>query len=165
MTTYESGFRFKRVDVDALSPSEVRSRVLAEHAMLRERLVELQSLARAVTIEQTIVGELRQCVRKLIMEFSMHLESEEEILMPVIETIDAWGHQRASRMRDEHALQRALLVRMFERVSSPQPPIELAIEADALALRVFRDMLDEEQGLLAEDFLRDDVVAIDQFCG
>lgn len=165
MKTYVSGFRFKRVHAEELSPSDVRSRVLAEHEMLRERLVELQSLAREVTIEETLVGELRQCLRKLLMEFSMHLESEEEILMPVIETMDAWGHQRASRMRDEHAMQRALLARMFERVSSPQPPIELAIEADALALRVFRDMLEEEQELLAEDFLRNDVVAIDQFCG
>ena len=163
--TNEIGFGSKRIGSNELSPSDVRARVLAEHGMLRERLVELQSLARAVTIELTLVGALRTCLRKLIMEFSMHLESEDELLFPLIETIDAWGHERASRLREEHAVQRAFLVCIFERVNAPQPPIELALDADALVLRIFRDMKEEESELLTDELLRDDVVAIDQFCG
>lgn len=154
-----------RVRATPSRPSEVRSRVFDEHRRLRRSLVRLQDLARTVTIDASRADELRAAFRALLVEFALHLDSEDEILMPLIEGVDAWGHERAGRMREEHRVQRALLQRMSDRAERGRDPEELAADADSLVLRIFRDMHEEEQELLDEDLLRDDVVAIDQTCG
>lgn len=146
-------------------PTEVRSRVFDEHRRLRRSLVRLQDLARSVTIDPSLTADLRAALRGLLVEFALHLDSEDEILMPLIETIDAWGPERAGRMREEHRIQRALLQRMFDRAEKRGEPDQLASEVDSLVLRIFRDMHEEEEELLDENLLRDDVVAIDQTCG
>lgn len=147
------------------SPTEVRGRVFEEHRRLRRSLVRLQELARSVTLDESLAPALRMNLRALLAEFARHLDSEDRILMPLIETIDAWGCERAGRMREEHRIQRALVEQMFDRAERRVDPDQLAADVDALVLRIFRDMHEEEEELLAEDLLRDDVVAIDQTCG
>lgn len=148
-----------------IAPSEVRQRILKEHRHLRHLLVELQELARATTLESEHASRLRSSLRTLLAEFSLHLDSEEEILVPVIEKIDAWGAARADNLRKEHAEQRGMLRSMFRRAEDPRDACDLAEEVDRLVLRIFRDMREEEAELLHENVMRDDVIAIDQCSG
>lgn len=151
---------------DALSPTEVRLRVVDEHHRLRILLTALQALAREVTLDATRDGALRSGLRTLIVEFALHLDSEEEMLLPLVSKVDAWGAERAARMREEHRVQRALLRRMFRRLEERTlTPSDLALEVDGLVLRIFHDMRDEEAELLDEGLLHDDAVVVDQICG
>ena len=81
------------------------------------------------------------------------------------EALDAWGPSRASHMRGEHFMQRALLRDMWRKASHIDDVLEFAIEVDALVLHLLLDMREEESLLLDPDTQRDDVVAIDQTCG
>ncbi len=153
------------VRTPTLSPGDVRDRIREEHGRIRRSLMDLQALARGVTLDEDLAGALRANLRCFVVEFSLHLDLEEEILMPVVEQLDAWGPQRAAAMRVEHAEQRQLLRHMFERGSHREDPLGLAEEVDALVLRMFHDMRSEEAELIHDDVLRDDIVAIDQTCG
>lgn len=156
----------KSVRRDELSPAEVRARVVDEHRRLRVLLAGLQTLAREVTIDASRDEALRSALRVLIVEFALHLDSEEELLLPLVARVDAWGDERAARMREEHRVQRALLRRMFRRLEERSlTPNDLAVEVDGLVLRIFHDMRDEEAELLDEALLHDDAVVIDQICG
>lgn len=151
---------------EELSPTEVRLRVVEEHRRLRGLLSALQALARDVTLDPSRNEALRSGLRTLIVEFALHLDSEEDMLLPLVAKVDAWGAERAARMREEHRVQRALLRRMFRRLEErPIGPDDLAVEVDALVLRIFHDMRDEEAELLDETLLHDDAVVVDQICG
>jgi hypothetical protein len=80
---------------------------------IRRSLIELHALARNVTIERDLTTALRDAWRRFIVEFSLHLDSEEDLLLPLVERADAWGPQRAEAMRVEHQAQRMLLREMF----------------------------------------------------
>lgn len=149
----------------SLTPSQVRRQVFEEHDQLRVRLVRLQELAREVALDALCVTVLRDDLRTLLLQFARHLDLEEALLMPLIENIDAWGPQRAAAMREEHQLQRSLILKMFGRCERLDDAVAFAIEVDALVHRIYQDMNGEEAELLDADLLRDDVVAIDQTCG
>jgi hypothetical protein len=148
-----------------LAPSEVRARILEEHRRLRKRLFQVQELARATALDDVHAPELRTTARALIMEFGLHLESEEEILLPVVADITGSGPELAAHMQQEHAEQRAELREMFQRTETRAEHQVLAQEMDQFVLRILKDMRSEEQAVLREDLLRDDVIAIDQCCG
>lgn len=148
-----------------LAPSVVRARILDEHRRLRVSLARLQMLARDVTLDEGRLPQLRGAFQRLVLEFGSHLDSEDESLMPLVETLDAWGPERAARMREEHVGQRKMLDLMCDRLRQMTDALAFASEVDALVLRIFRDMHEEEAEILDVDLLRDDVVVIDQTCG
>lgn len=67
-------------------------------------------------------------------------------------------------LKEEHEGQRNLIKDMLARAEREESAETLAAEADALVLRIFRDMREEEDGILREEMLHDDVVVVDQ-CG
>ncbi len=152
-------------DEVGLTPSQVRIRITGEHKLLRKQLVALQSLARSVTLDERETAALCAMVRGFITDFERHLRSEEEVLLPLVDALDAWGPMRAAHMRGEHFMQRSLLEGMYAKALRVENPLEFAIEVDALVLQILTDMREEESALLAADTLRDDVVVIDQTCG
>lgn len=156
---------FRTSSTIPMTASEVRARVLEEHRRLRTLLVQTQGLARAAALEATAVPSLRASTRTLLLELSLHLDSEEEILMPLIAELPGYGDVLVAQMREEHAEQRRELRALHERTMRNDVEGTLPEAVDDFVLRLFRDMRAEERCLLDENVLRDDVIVIDKFCG
>jgi hypothetical protein len=148
-----------------MKASEIRNRLLAQHAQLR-------ALVEQVRRESSFVGRPgsrhnQQAAERLQSALSLlacavrdHNAEEERLLRDVIATVDAWGPARVEVMNEEHAREHREL---FARLSDPVSP-------DTSQMNVFLDrliahMAVEEKVLLDEDVLRDDLVATDAFTG
>lgn len=145
-------------------PSEVRSRILADHSRLRAELADMRDLAHRAGKDSQAADALRRSLREFVDGFFAHLALEESELPPVVAGADAWGPERLEHMRVEHAEQRDMLQALVERTRD-ELPSALVAEAEALVRTILRDMAAEERDLLGENVLRDDVVSIDQTGG
>jgi hypothetical protein len=95
----------------------------------------------------------------------VHLTFEESVLLPILHDDLPLGPQRAERLRDEHARQRATLVTLHDEARA-YPELELlAAKLAFLTEWLLADMAEEEKSLLVPDVVRDDVVVADQSCG
>ena len=143
-----------------MKPSEIRSRILAEHDDLRRRLTGIETLAARALGENA----LRAAVSQLAAALEEHLSMEDELLLPAIRDVDAWGSIRAKRMMEEHEGQRVTIDRLNE-ISRGGDRTELARSVQALRKALLEDMRREESELLHPDLLRDDVISIGQCAG
>jgi hypothetical protein len=148
-----------------VNPSDVRARVLAEHLWLSEKLTRLEESAAAV-ISGRIgeSGQLRERCRNLCESLWFHLATEDELLVPLLRDLDAWGEVRVERVQNDHQTQRAEIAELKRKVESIDPvTLAEAVLPFAKALRA--DMEHEEMVSLNRDLLRDDTVAMDQLDG
>ena len=142
-----------------------RAVLLAQHKRLRELIVDVGDAATNV-LESSDAGiqphaaDLTNAVRIFVEELRLHLASEEELLGPVLERLDAWGPERLEILRLEHAHQRAVLQAL--RNDWTLGPREMARRARSLVADVAMDMEAEERDLLSEALLRDDPIVLDQ---
>ena len=152
---------------DTPRPSEVRARILAQHRDLRRLLTQVRSLADQVLAgDRGLLAELRRQAVELELVFLAHLETEEAILLPVLEGIDVWGPVRVRHIRKEHEQQRSVLERAGDSATSASiSPQVLASSMRALVDDLLEDMKGEERDMLNADLLRDDVVVEDQSDG
>ena len=143
-------------------PSEIRHRVLEDHARLRLLLERVDSLAhRVLGGDLGSGGELRLAGQRLTEKLSRHLDLEDSILVPALRQIDAWGTERARRVTVEHAAQREQ-IRGLDRDLAAQGDLgALASELCEFVIELHADMLAEEEAVLNANLLRDDVVGID----
>jgi iron-sulfur cluster repair protein YtfE (RIC family) len=142
-------------------PSEIRQRILDDHALLRRMFADLQGLLGAPAGAPP-PDEVRELGAALRQRFLAHLELEERLLVPALREADAWGEQRAGKVAREHALQRAQLDRLLDHLrDATRAPAELARELGALVNELEVDMEHEERTALSPSLLRDDVVAVD----
>ena len=147
-------------------PSEVRARVLDDHAHLREELDRLEGRVRAGVSNDDGARELRDMGEQILEHLAAHMRWEDVNLAPALKEADAWGDERESRMAIEHRNQRRALRELLERIRNP----ERAADAVARDLLEFvhwlrEDMDGEERTLLDPKVLRDDVVAVDASSG
>ncbi len=153
--------------MEGSNPSDVRATILAQHQHLRALLGVIRRHAEQVLAgDQAAPWELRRRVLDLEQAFGAHLDTEEAIMVPLIESIDAWGPVRAETIRNEHREQRAILERASDEATSAAiPPRELAHAMIALVSDILADMVREEQDVLRSSLLRDDIIAVDQSSG
>jgi iron-sulfur cluster repair protein YtfE (RIC family) len=137
-----------------MNPSEVRTQILAEHDRLRVLLSELEAAADR--------DALRRALGELLSSLRNHVAREDEILVPALEAADAWGPQRAARIRENHEAQLRLLSTWERAATGSLAPADLASRLAHFAAGLRDDMASEEADLLRPDVLRDDVVAISQ---
>ena len=90
-----------------------------------------------------------------------HLSTEEALLGPVLERIDAWGPVRLELMHAEHAHQRAVLAVLRSDRAAALAPQLLARRAIGLLDDIVADMDAEDRDLLDPKVLCDDVVHLD----
>jgi iron-sulfur cluster repair protein YtfE (RIC family) len=132
----------------ALTAEQVRERIVDEHQRLRRLLVDVQGLARGVALESTMLPALRSALHVLLVEFALHIESEERILLPLLER-DESGSAQADSLRRDHERQRNQLRAMFAKIDADASEAAWLAEAtDGFVLSVLRDMRDEEVELL-----------------
>lgn len=144
----------------ACAPAAVRAAILEEHAEIRRSMRRLQRnlsrmalqggpFARDVQMNRSIARDL--CGRVL-----EHMESEECLLVPVLESVDAWGSVRAARLVADHEQQRTLMQQWLAALDGDAlAGAELDVLARALLDHVERDMQEEEATHLRADLLDD----------
>ncbi|HEU4427417.1 MAG TPA: hemerythrin domain-containing protein [Myxococcota bacterium] len=133
-------------------PDDPRSQLLADHALLRARLVAIAELARAVRMgESDDLGALRAAAGDLLAELRRHLAREERLLDDALAT-GAGDEDRAVRERlaREHAEQELLLDHIVADVADARrPPRLLGEKLQDFVGCLLEDMALEERTLLA----------------
>jgi iron-sulfur cluster repair protein YtfE (RIC family) len=148
-----------------MKPSEIRARVMEDHAGLRVDLDRLEALARRVREGDPAkpdVDALRSGAKALLDRLWAHMRWEETWLLPALRGADAWGSERARRLVGDHREQRVLLEFLLDRLLDSARPDRLVFsDVDALLAFLRKDMEEEERDLVDERILRDDVVGIE----
>lgn len=147
------------------SAEEVRSRVLADHAILRSLSRTLVAVAREAVCDDKQKPYLRGVLAQLATELEVHLQYEEKELIPILRDADAWGPVRVDIIAEEHAEQRSLLKALLDDAEGVRTLDELTAELVAFADSFERDMADEEERLLNTDALGEEYIILGQTDG
>jgi hypothetical protein len=148
-----------RVD-PAPRPSEVRSRILAEHERLRAWMSHVEELtSNALAEPEPDRQPLCTAVVALCERFRQHMELEAVLLRPALLDADPWGEEWVLSMETDHAVQLGLVALLEKRAYNPgEVPHVIALLTKGLLGRLREDMQDEEDRLLNENLLKDDLV-------
>lgn len=140
--------------------SKIRRIILVEHEGLRIGLRAIDALLdRVAKGDVASMKDAHQQFQNLLQSFIRHIEHEERVLRPVLETIDAWGPARVASMDEEHTAQRAEVKRLAA-VEAVNDPAKWANEVRAFTHALLIDMADEEKTCLSPDVLRDDIISV-----
>jgi iron-sulfur cluster repair protein YtfE (RIC family) len=134
------------------SCERVRRQVLAEHGELRT------AIARVTNANHPT--RLVLATSALLDLLSEHIGHEDQILEPLLRDIDAWGPERARRLREEHAAQRAEIAKLRAELATA-PPATLDWEVQHFVEQLVADMEHEEQDTLDASVLRDDCITVE----
>lgn len=130
----------------------LRRQILAEHVELRA------AIAKVATAEEP--ARLALATSALCDLLEDHLAFEDERLEPVLRSIDAWGPERARRLREEHVAQRARMAELRREVATA-PALALAREVQPFLEALLADMAAEEREVLDPNLLRDDTISVE----
>lgn len=150
-----------RASSEAL-PSEVRQRLLKDHAVLRKQLDEVDRWAEQVLIgDENAEGSLRRTATDLYRALIQHTYAEEQILIPILADVDSFGPNRVERLKEEHERQRVGLSRALESASDDEGNVgELARSVLELNAELRADISEEESSILNTDLMKDDVLNV-----
>ena len=141
-----------------MTPDEARTRVLAEHAQLRELLEDL--VARIERFEsgcREVGAELRAKGIAFFEVFAAHITLEDATLVPAVSDLGEEGKQSAARLSHEHREQRELLKYLLARLESDdRPSLVIARELRSFVEYVQQDMAHEEETILQQGLLGSD---------
>ena len=145
-----------------MNHDERRQTLHAQHQGLRALIRGVREAALEVLgAESDDSSELRRRIGKLRDDMEHHLQTEEALLEPVLERIDAWGPVRLDLLRAEHAHQRAVLSLLRSDRAAALPALLLARRVLGLLDDIVADMDAEDRDLLDPRVLRDDVIQLD----
>ncbi len=147
-----------------LSHVERRQILMSQHDRLRTVIREVRQVAEGLLRREDTRGdttELRQQIGALRLEMESHLASEEALLGPILERIDAWGPVRLELLRAEHAHQRAILELLRSDRAAALSPQLLSRRLLGLLDDILTDMDAEDRDLLDARVLRDDLIQLD----
>lgn len=149
-----------------LDAEHARHAVLAQHREIRNLLERASQTADdSLTGQPRSADAVASAIGDICMTLDVHLTFEEKVLLPILEMDLPLGPDRAQRLREEHAQQRALLRSLHaEAITSPGLPT-LSVKLSRLVDWLLRDMAEEEEHLLTSDVIRDDQITIDQTTG
>ena len=158
---------FESMWVREMRTSEIRTRLLAQHAELRALI---DGVRRALGDLPTD-GQVRDdrsssetasvAITRLFGGLREHNEEEERLLRDVIRTADAWGPARVEIMDERHVREHSELYAALSGAERAQDERQVGTILD----RLLEHMAFEEKVLLDENVLRDVVVATDGFGG
>jgi hypothetical protein len=143
-----------------MTPSEIRAELLGQHAKIRAMMDELRELSRRARAGEPVVDLLQAGVTRLAAAIVEHNLREEELLRPIIPTVDAWGAVRAEIMDESHIREHQEL---WDAVAGlAHTPSEFAgAGVEELFQRVLEHMEHEEKALLSEDVLHEGTVIVE----
>jgi len=148
--------------MNSMRPTEIRSRILRNHAELRDTLGVLRELATEANAGSRAAGERAiELSNSLFERLADHLGTEEQLLVPFLREADAWGEQRANELVRLHEQQWQELKGLRERAASGTNVCTVAGELAAMVDALRSDILEEDRQIVEGDVLRDDVLGID----
>jgi hypothetical protein len=143
-----------------MTPTQIRAELLGQHAEIRVLIAEIRQSAELARRGEPREKELRDGVARLAAFIVAHNAREEELLAPVLPTVDAWGPVRADIMDEGHLSEHRALSQALAAI--PHTPREFAgAGVEVLCERILEHMASEEEVLLAEELLRVDTVTVD----
>jgi hemerythrin-like domain-containing protein len=142
-----------------LAPSAVRKIILDEHAILREKMVEIESF---IKIKNS--ANLIKLAREFVEFFLVHISKEERLLRPVLKDIDAWGAVRVDRLNKEHAQQRQVTEGLLTLING-EKTAQIIPALEKFISELYIDMSQEEKDFLNADVLKDDPITVGTFSG
>lgn len=141
---------------EELLPSKVRERVMEDHVALRALIADVRSAARQARDGAADRERFVESAHTLLKALREHLALEDEILLPTLRSIDAWGPERAKRLEKEHAHQREVLEMTEKELDDAERPIgETVARMEQFVDRLEKDMMLEEKTNLDEELLRE----------
>ncbi len=135
-------------EAEELLPSQVRARILREHASVRASMEAVARECRAAG------GDPRPAVERLLGALVDLVALEHELLLPTLRTTDAWGQERARRLSAWHIDLRARIERV-RRELAERASGELAPLARTFVVELRADLANEERTHLARELLRE----------
>ena len=139
-------------------PSEVRAKILAEHAVLREHLAGLDAIADRLAAGEEALDAAREAATALHRELMAHVKDEEAILLPALEEADGFGPARVEELQREHVEQREILGALLREIGAAPGAAELESRLRELVRRIREDMEHEEKVHLSAAVLKDSVI-------
>lgn len=141
-----------------MNPSTVRTRILQDHAVLRNHLQKLELAVDAMHADPSRRLLIAELACGLLSRLIAHTEAEDAILAPALRDIDAWGPIRASMLLDHHEHQRAQLRHLIEVYGGEGDRKWLAQSTLEWIYEVRADMVHEETSVLSAALLKDDPI-------
>lgn len=148
-----------------LSPGQIRSLILDEHAMLRDLLEDIEE--GFADVEARTPGSLGRVIVRVHRFYGAllkHIAHEELVLRPAVAVADAWGTARVEKMDQDHRSQRETIRSLAALTFTSDVDAKLRRVRD-FTRTIGKEMDSEERGCLSEEVLRDDVIVIDSFTG
>ena len=136
--------------IDGQAFEKLRCHILMEHDELRAAIAKVISAADP--------ARLAVATNALLDRLTEHLAYEERALEPVLRAIDAWGPERARRMREDHRAQRVEIAKLREELATA-PTGGLGRPVRPFVDELLADMAVEERDVLS--LLRDDAVTVE----
>lgn len=125
--------------------------ILDEHAELRERLAEIESLLRRIGAgDGEAARSLSERGLSLYDRLHAHLDHEERTLVPLLRVGGEDGARCAHSLQREHADQRELLGFLSGRLRQRRRPTELVVRELHSFLACLREDMAREEALLTQ---------------
>lgn len=149
------------------NPSHVRQKILSEHNALRKMIAELREhTSKGVQNQDFSPEKIRKQMLATLNFLQTHMDHEDNTLLPILETIDAWGNVRGEKFREEHRLQTQKIVQLRAEIANPNSALPQLISlVEEFITWITQDMTDEEKEFLDHELLKDDLVISDYFGG
>jgi len=140
-------------DDAAMSPGQVRAVIRTEHVHIRGLLERAEGAAKGLLNSPSTGDEglrqLRAAAQLLYSSLASHIELETRVLVPALESVDAWGTVRADGLRREHAEQKhALALGLKTLGDATLSPRALAESVTRMVHMLRTDLELEEETLL-----------------
>jgi hemerythrin-like domain-containing protein len=133
----------------------------AQHRQIRDTIAIVRRSALGLAAGRQSPLELRDLIAGLRLMMEVHLSTEETLLEPVLERLDAWGPVRLEVLRVDHVHQRALLADLSSKQTSEQPAERYAWRTLTMLEEILTDLDAEDRDLLDAKVLRDDCIQLD----
>jgi hypothetical protein len=148
-----------------MTRAEMRVELLGQHSRIREHVDAVYHALAELAFGDPSTSDVdamsvRMGLAVLAEAVRIHNRREDELLGPLLGTIDAWGPERAAIMRDEHRHERADVQAALVAASLESGAIVSADVAGLLA-RLLERLSHEEVALLTDDVLRDDCICLE----
>jgi hypothetical protein len=129
---------------------DVRRRISEDLALLRSLTRALIAVAQAADERQRPI--IRDVLCQLCSEVERYFAFEQEVVMPILRDVDAWGPVRVERLCREHDEQRSVLVALAENADDSAHRVQdLADELVWFFERFEQEIAEEEDELLSAE--------------
>ena len=141
---------------DDIVPSRVRTEILESHQRIRARISEVRRIGTFTRTNGALLPQRTEATGDLVSAVREHLAREQQVLIPTLRAIDAWGPERARRLLATHRAQHALIERTERVLRRERCSCHEAVDCvEDLARTLERDMEEEARTHISERLLSD----------